>query len=304
MAGKAVGSASGERRGSRKGAGDEKQSKLFLEVGNSSKKVTFKDEEYISKKELMEMSEKLRKEFNDKLKEEKEKWEEMSAKVKDLEERIEGYEAEIKDLREELRGERDETGSFEARSNYSVATSRRSSWRGGYSRASSGEERDGSCDRLSVREVGRVRRLMNDQEKEKRRNNKVIKGLVIEKEMGKVVTKEMVGRWIKEKIGVEVKVTDCRSSGNCLIATLDREEMKSEVMRNKSKLRGEKFFIENDLTWDERKVQERIYRWAKQEREKGIFIKVGFARVQIRGVWRKWEKIEKELKDREEREGG
>lgn len=178
----------------------------------------------------------------------------MSAKVKDLEEKIEGYEAEIKDLREELRGERDETGSFETRSNYSVATSRRSSFRGGYSRASSGEERDGSCDRLSVREVGRVRRLMNDQEKEKKRKREkekrrnsiveIIKGLDIEKEMGKVVTKEMVGRWIKEKIGVEVKVTDCRRSGNCLIATLDREEMKSEVMRNKSKLRGEKFFIE------------------------------------------------------------
>lgn len=81
MAGKAVGSASGERRGSRKGAGDEKQRKLVLKVGNSSKKVTFKDEEYISKKELMEMSEKLRKEFNDKLKEEKEKWEEMGRNV-------------------------------------------------------------------------------------------------------------------------------------------------------------------------------------------------------------------------------
>lgn len=99
-----------------------------------------------------------------------------------------------------------------------------------------------------------------------------------------------------------MKVTDCRRSGNCLIATLNREEMKSEVMRNKSKLRGEKFFIENDLTWEERKVQERIYRWAKQEREKGMFIKVGFARVQIRGVWRKWEEIEKKKKDREERE--
>lgn len=32
-------------------------------------------------------------------------------------------------------------------------------------------------------------------------------------------------------------------------------------MRSKNKLRGEKIFIENDLTWEERKTQERIYRW-------------------------------------------
>lgn len=205
-------------------------------------------------------------------------------------------------MKEELRNDREETGSLEVRSNYSVATSRRSSYRGGESRASLRERRDESCDRLSVREIGRVRRLMNEQEKERRRNNIVIKGMEIERELGSIVTVEMIRKLIKEKIGVEVRVIECRKSGNCIVATLENERMKMDVMRSKNRLRGERIFIENDLTWDERKIQERIYRWVKQEREKGIYVKVGFARVQVRGIWRKWGDIEKEMRDRDERD--
>lgn len=122
----------------------------------------------------------------------------------------------------------------------------------------------------------------------------------IEKELGRIATTEMIERLLREKVGVEVKVTECRS-GNCIVATLERKGMEMDVMRSKNKLRGERNFIEKDLTWEERKTQERIYRWVKQEREKGIYVKVGFARVQEKGVWRKWEEIEKEMREREER---
>lgn len=179
MAGKAAGSVCGERRGGRKGTVDEKQGKLVLEVGSSGKKVTFKNTEGLNRKEVTELIEKLRKEFDAKLWEAKEKWGEMAEKVKELEERIKGYEKEIKELKEGLKSERDDSGRIEVRSNYSIATSRRSNYRGGGSRASSNEKRNESCDRLSVRKVGRVRRLMNKQEKERRRDNIIIKGMEI-----------------------------------------------------------------------------------------------------------------------------
>lgn len=140
--------------------------------------------------------------------------------------------------------------------------------------------------------MGRVRKLINVQEKEKRKNNIVIKGMEDEG----LATKESVEKFLRDKVGVEVKVIDCRRSGRVIVAMLEREGMKMEVMRNKNKLRGERIFIENDLTWEERKLQERISRWAKEEREKGVLVKVGFARVLVKGMWRKWEEIEEEIR--------
>lgn len=54
---------------------------------------------------------------------------------------------------------------------------------------------------------------------------------------------------------------------NCLSVTLESEKVKKEVMRNKFKLKGEKIFIKNDLSWEERKIQDKINRWAKTERK-------------------------------------
>lgn len=51
------------------------------------------------------------------------------------------------------------------------------------------------------------------------------------------------------------------------MATLEGEEMKRKVMRQKYKLKGG-IFLEHDLSWKERKVQENLNRWAKTEREK------------------------------------
>lgn len=118
-----------------------------------------------------------------------------------------------------------------------------------------------------------------------------------------LATKESIEKFLRDKVGVEMKVTDCRRSGRVILTMLEREGMKVEVMRNKNKLRGERIFIENDLTWEERKLQERIFRWAKEEREKGVLVKVGFARIQVKGVWRKWEEIEEEIREQERLEG-
>lgn len=42
-----------------------------------------------------------------------------------------------------------------------------------------------------------------------------------------------------------------------IIARLENKEVKKEVMRNKFILKGEKIFIENELSWEERKIQEK-----------------------------------------------
>lgn len=112
--------------------------------------------------------------------------------------------------------------------------------------------------------------------------------------------KEWVEEFIKTKLGVEGKVTFWQIRGRVIIATLENEEMKREVMVNKSKLKGEQYYIENDLTWEERKLQERIGKWAKEQREKGEVIKIGRGKVRIKEKWIFWEEIEKDLEKKEE----
>lgn len=143
-----------------------------------------------------------------------------------------------------------------------------------------------SEDRFSERDVGRLKRIIIEREKEERKNNIVIKGIGLTKEVeeGKKRREEWVKGFLTEKIGIECKVEYCRRSGTVIIVKLDSEETKREVMRNKNKLKGETIYIENDLTWEERKTQERISRWAKTQKEKGKEVKIGMGRVKIGNV--------------------
>lgn len=157
--------------------------------------------------------------------------------------------------------------------------------------------------------------MMRDKDKRERRNNIVLEGVRLDE--GDVLRKENLKNWVQkfleEKIKTKVPVVNCRESGNEIIASLElNEEDKKEVMQNKNRLKGDRIFIENDLTYKERKIQERIYKWVKLERDKGEEVKIRIGKVRVKGVWRNWRETEKEMngtgKDSEktsnEEEGG
>jgi len=99
---------------------------------------------------------------------------------------------------------------------------------------------------------------------------------------------------LKDKLGLEAKVAGCKESGTVVVVKLKDEEEKKEIMKNKYKLKGNNIFIENDLSWEERNVQGKINKWAKEQRGRGLDIKVGIGRVRVKGIWRGWEDIERE----------
>lgn len=74
-----------------------------------------------------------------------------------------------------------------------------------------------------------------------------------------------------------------QKSGKVLVVKLENEIQKKVIMRNKNKLKGEKIFIENDLCWEDRKVQEEMNKWARI-REKGKEVKIGYGRAKIKGI--------------------
>jgi len=157
---------------------------------------------------------------------------------------------------------------------------------------------------LSSREVERVRKWVNEREREGRKENVVIRGV----EMPEEVTSEKKKRieWVKElirnKIGVECEISDVKKSGPVIVARIVGEEGKKKVMSNKYKLKGGKIFIENDLSFEERKIQEKMNRWAKGKRAEGVEVKVGRGRLRIRGKWKGWEEIEREEREKREEE--
>lgn len=65
-------------------------------------------------------------------------------------------------------------------------------------------------------------------------------------------------------------------------------------------MKGEDIFREHDLTREERKTQERMGKWRREEREKGRVHKMEQGSVRIEGRWMTWEDVEREI----ERKGG
>jgi len=177
----------------------------------------------------------------------------------------------------------------------------------GLSREGSGYGSTGTIwseDRLSSREVERVRKWVNEREREGRKENVVIRGV----EMPEEVTSEKKRRieWVKglirNKIGVECEISDVKKSGPVIVVRIVGEEGKKKVMSNKYKLKGGNMFIENDLSYEERKVQEKMNRWAKEKRAEGVEVKVGRGRLRLRGKWIGWEEIEREEREKRKEE--
>ncbi|KAK9674938.1 hypothetical protein QE152_g40755 [Popillia japonica] len=95
-------------------------------------------------------------------------------------------------------------------------------------------------------------------------------------------------KFMEEEIGIKPTVKTARRLGKrtCMVE-LGSEDEKLVVMQNKSKLRnrpGNKVFIEDDLTREERIIRQR----AKEEKNKGKQVKIGLLKLVVDGQIWKW----------------
>lgn len=153
---------------------------------------------------------------------------------------------------------------------------------------------------MSERDMVRMKKLLAEKDKCDRQNNIVIKGLRANVEN----VKELVQDFINSKLKLKIEVDSVWGNKNVIIAKI-KGEGKNEIMSNKSKLTGSNVFIENDLSFEDRKRQGTIRNWVKEKKEEGWAVKAGFNRILFRGVWRKWEEkveIENEMIDLRQKE--
>lgn len=244
---------------------EEKQRKLITEEGKIMKRVSFKREN-ITGSELDERIKEVKEEFwrvwGD--------WKEgEDRRMKEMEDRIVGIERVLEELREEKRMREEESLSNSSRG--------REKGRDRSSRTSSAWNLSRISETLSEKEINALKKMVDEKDKEERKENIVIKGEGIVEEP----TNKGVEDLIKKLINVEIKVKNCWRSGKVMVIKIENEDTKKEIMLNKHRLKGKKIFIENDLTYEERKIQGKIGEWARKEAVKGNRIKISKGRVKI-----------------------
>jgi hypothetical protein len=136
-----------------------------------------------------------------------------------------------------------------------------------------------------------IGRKMELKEREERKNNIVIRSL----EEGEGEIRERVVK-VLEEIGAKVRIEDVRrvggkygKEGGMVVVKLGSREQKREVMEKKKGLKGKKIRIEDDLTWEERKIRWKIREIAEEERRKGGRVWIGYGKIRINEGWWRWD---------------
>lgn len=128
-------------------------------------------------------------------------------------------------------------------------------------------------------------------EKDQRKSNIIIKSEDFQHNIGK----EQVKQFIEEKIGVPVEIEEVQVISNnkkhqtIVRAKINSFENKILIMKNKSKLKGTKYYIESDFTKSEEKIQKKLREIAKEEKVKGKIAVVKYQKIKINGKWMFWD---------------
>lgn len=144
-----------------------------------------------------------------------------------------------------------------------------------------------------------IERKLELKDREERRKNVIIRGLKVEGEDRKKKVEEIMD-FIGAKVDViETKrLAEDREKGREMVwVRLKDEEQRREIWGKKSKLRGRKERIGEDLTWRERKMKWLLEDIAREEEREGRRVWLRYGRIRINEVWWRWDEDEEVLRD-------
>lgn len=105
---------------------------------------------------------------------------------------------------------------------------------------------------------------------------------------------------ICKKIGIDIEIEEIRKvktgreeKGDMLIVKVRSEENKRKILENKRKLKGRNVWIEEDLTFKERKMRWNLRKVAEEERRKGRTVRMGNGRIWVENAWWFWMRMTK-----------
>lgn len=143
---------------------------------------------------------------------------------------------------------------------------------------------------------------IENNEKARRRNNIVIKGLQLDKGDTAEEVEEFMWKELKVKTSIRkaYKVGNARGK-NMVVAEVDTWYQKKEIMKAKSSLKGIQVYIDNDLTQEEWRIQKEIVNIAKEEKKvnPSVRITIGYKKLIKDGVLYTWDEKEQALSEAE-----
>lgn len=147
-------------------------------------------------------------------------------------------------------------------------------------------------------EVKTINARLDAMEREKRRNNIVVQGLMLEDD-GMLTPKEPMENFMKKQLEIDVGVKSAVKLGRkTYLVELDNANEKMKVMKNKNKLRNYKegkVYINDDMSKKEREIQGKIRKAAQEEKKKGKKTKIGYQKVFVDDQEWKWCEDEERL---------
>lgn len=143
--------------------------------------------------------------------------------------------------------------------------------------------------------IKELEKQSENQEREKRKLNIVIKG---GHPYGPNITKS-VEDLLVEKLQIRPRIQESFKIGKgdnaAILVKMQDWEAKTDIMKAKNKLRGTKIVIENDMTRAEREIQMQIRTRAKEEKQKGKQVKIGYNKIIIESEEWKWNMLSHKL---------
>ncbi|XP_045474913.1 uncharacterized protein PF11_0207-like [Harmonia axyridis] len=141
---------------------------------------------------------------------------------------------------------------------------------------------------------------LESMDRDKRRNNIVISGLVMRDVQQDSLESEMKN-FFKKNLELDPKLKTTKKIGvKTYIVELESEYEKFKVMKNKSKLKkceGEIIYINDDMTKVQMEIKKKLREFGKEEKKAGKTVKEGFQKLIIDNVKYRWNeergKIEK-----------
>ncbi|XP_026827641.1 vicilin-like seed storage protein At2g18540 [Ooceraea biroi] len=147
---------------------------------------------------------------------------------------------------------------------------------------------------MMIARMKQLERKDDERERRERRNNIIMKGEGIPTEGS---PKEIIKQTLRQELQIEADIEDAywikREQGRrMLVAKLGSWQQKKEILIKKSKMKGKKLYIDNDLTKKERDVQKEITGIARTKREQGEEVKIGYKKLIANGKTFIWEEEE------------
>lgn len=148
------------------------------------------------------------------------------------------------------------------------------------------------------KELKDLKNTVDWMEKERKENNIVVSGIQVHTS-DPTVLKDTVETTVKKYLNIDVTIKKVSKIGpRICVAVLASAEDKSEIMKNKFKLKNvgpHAIYINDDLTKKEKEKQKQIREMALKEKREGKMVKIGYNKITVDGEEWRWNRNEEKL---------